>query len=110
MTESPDVPDEELPPVGHRAPHARRVRRIGVVLWPSFLASVVATGIFFSQLDPDELRLISFPGLELSRMAGYTIGFFMFWAVTTLSSALTLFLLSRPQRRGARRQGRHEQQ
>jgi hypothetical protein len=35
-------------------------------------------------------------------MAGYAVGFFFFWAICTLSSALTLYLVrtARPQPRG----------
>ena len=84
----------------------RLVLMAGSVLWPSFLAAVAATGIFFSQIDPDELRVISFPALEIGRLAGYTIGFFMFWAVGALSSALTLILLKRPRPGGVRREPR----
>ena len=74
---------------------ARRplVQRLGTVLWPGFLAATLATGVFFAFVDPLQLRDITFPGHPLSRELGYTIGFFMFWTVTTLSSALTGFLL-----------------
>lgn len=70
-----------------------RVRRWGAVLWPSFLVAGIATMVFFANLDPEELRAATFPQLELSRKFGYTLGFFMFWAVTAWSSFLTLFLL-----------------
>lgn len=35
---------------------------------------------------------ISFPGTAISRELGYSAGFFMFWAVTALSSAVTWYL------------------
>ena len=39
------------------------------------------------------LRLASFPDWQISREVGYTVGFFMFWAVTALSSFTTVVLL-----------------
>ncbi len=84
----------------------RLVLMIGSILWPSFLAAVLATGLFFSQIDPDELRVISFPAWEIGRLAGYTVGFFMFWGVGALSSAVTLILLKRPRQGGGRREPR----
>ena len=65
---------------------------LGSTLWPSFLAAAVASVVFFAAIDPETLRVQTFPGLELSRMAGYTIGFFMFWAVGLFASGLTYVL------------------
>jgi len=60
------------------------------VLWPSFLTAIVATGVFFSAFDPDDL----FPfgaNLEISRLGVYTIGFLLFWLVSTISGIGTLY-------------------
>ncbi len=52
--------------------------RYGAVLWLSFLLAGVATGVFFSVLDPDELApCLPFP--PLSRTAAYSVGFLLFW-------------------------------
>jgi hypothetical protein len=60
------------------------------VLWPSFLTAAAATTVFFTLFDPQELAILM--GLpELSRMAGYTGGFFAFWLLTSISSALTCY-------------------
>jgi hypothetical protein len=65
------------------------IQNIISVLWPSFLTAAVATIIFFTLFDPVELgRLL---GLELTRMAGYTGGFFGFWFLTSISCALTCY-------------------
>ncbi|WP_422507390.1 hypothetical protein [Stenotrophomonas sp. GZD-301] len=80
---------------------ARRQRLIqqwGAVLWPSFIAAGLASLVFFAFVDPLRLREISFPQQAISRELGYTVGFFMFWAVTAAASALTGFLLRPPQR------------
>ena len=74
----------------------QRIRVLGAVLWPSFLVAIAATGIFFANIDPATLRAQTLPNWEISRQAGYTVGFLMFWAVCGASSALTLFLTSTP--------------
>ncbi len=70
----------------------RRLGRVMMfVLWPAFLMSAVAEGVFFSMIDPQELNIV---GLHLadSREAAYTVGFFLFWALFSLSSGLTWWL------------------
>ncbi len=58
------------------------------ILWPSFVTGGVATILFFTAVDPDELGFVS-------RMGGYTLGFFFFWALGAGSSAFTCFLQRR---------------
>jgi hypothetical protein len=60
------------------------------ILWPSFLIACVAEVLFFSVFDPVDFQL--FGPLGLSRRAGYSIGFFLFWVIAAGSSALTCFL------------------
>jgi hypothetical protein len=66
------------------------MKRVIWILWPSFLVGGAATIVFFLALDPADFRFVG--PLELDRMAGYTIGFFFFWAVAAASSAFTCFL------------------
>jgi hypothetical protein len=66
-----------------------------LILWPSFLAAIVAEGFFFSVFDPPDLSL-SGNYLEMPPMAVYTIGFFCFWLSCALASTLTCYLLSVP--------------
>lgn len=60
------------------------------VLWPAFLMAGLATVLFFAAFDPvillQETRFADMP-----RLGVYTIGFFLFWLLTTLSCALTCF-------------------
>ena len=66
------------------------IQQIISVMWPSFLTAGVATIIFFTLFDPIELGMIGgFP--NLTRMGGYTIGFFCFWLLTSMSCALTCY-------------------
>jgi len=69
------------------------VRQAIAILWPSFIASGIGTVLFFSLLDPVDLFFVG--PLELGRMAGYTFGFFFFWALTAGSSWLTCLLQAR---------------
>lgn len=63
--------------------------RFGAVLWLSFLLAGAATGVFFSVIDPLELRFcVPFP--EISRTGAYTIGFFLFWLLTSAASGLAV--------------------
>lgn len=72
------------------------MRLLMAVLWPSFLAAILAEGIFFSLFDPHELSLFG-SHVELTPIAAYTVGFFFFWVSCALASMLT-YSLARPQR------------
>lgn len=64
-------------------------QRFGAVLWLSFLLAGAATGVFFSAIDPDELKYcVSFP--EVSRTGAYSIGFFLFWLLTGAAGVLAV--------------------
>jgi hypothetical protein len=70
------------------------------VLWPSFLAAALATMLFFAFVDPEALRETMIESLELGRMSGYGLGFFFFWLITLVSSAISVFLLRTARRNG----------
>lgn len=70
-------------------------RRLGWVLWPSFLVACAAELVFFSLFDPRDLHLFGMP-VEADRMLVYTLGFFALWAIGAVSSALTVFLARSP--------------
>jgi hypothetical protein len=65
-----------------------------VVLWPAFLMACVATGVFFSMVDPMELIVLD-ERVQVHMLGAYTIGFLIFWALGTLSSWLTALLLQK---------------
>ena len=66
------------------------LQRIISVLWLSFLTSGIATGVFFSTIDPMELKYcVNFP--EVSRTAAYSIGFFLFWLLAGGTSLLAVY-------------------
>ena len=63
-----------------------------LILWPSFIVGGIGEVIFFSVFDPQELYLFG-EATTLSRLAVYSIGFFLCWAVAAASSAMTVFLV-----------------
>ena len=67
-----------------------RIQRVVSILWPSFITSALATILFFALFDP----LVVFAGTalaEVGRLGAYTIGFFCFWGLTSLTSGLTCY-------------------
>ncbi len=65
--------------------------RVMWIVWPAFLMAGVIEMLVFSLADPQDLYWFGHH-LELSRQAVYTLSFFAFWLVTSLSGALTLLL------------------
>jgi Na+-driven multidrug efflux pump len=62
------------------------------VLWPSFVAAIMAEGCFFSLFDPVDLMMVG-GYTDLPPIAAYTIGFFFFWIFGALTSVLSLYLV-----------------
>ncbi len=75
-------------------------RNIAAVLWPSFLAACLAMLLFFGKLDVGALSQAFVFDIQLSELGIYSIGFLFFWGVTTVSSALSTWLI-RTERRVA---------
>jgi hypothetical protein len=66
-------------------------QRLIWILWPSFIVAAVAEAVFFTVFDPSDLAV--FGGAHgLSRIAVYSLGFFLFWLFAAASSALTCYL------------------
>jgi len=60
------------------------------VLWPSFIMAIVASGVFFSAFNPSDLIPFNLD-IDISPLAAYSIGFFLFWLLALLSSFGTLY-------------------
>jgi len=65
------------------------------ILWPSFLAAILAEGCFFSVFEPNDL-LFLVGQHELPTIACYTVGFFFFWMVGAVAGTLTCYLNKMP--------------
>lgn len=87
------APTQAVAAAGLDHPPRPLAQRLGAILWPSFFAAGVCTMVFFALVDPVALQELTFPQLHLSRGAGYTVGFFMFWLATASSSLFTWILL-----------------
>ena len=70
-------------------------KRMLLIAWPAFLAACLLELLVFAVVDPLELQW-SGHDLGWSRQAAYTVGFFVFWAVSMAACALTTFLRLAP--------------
>ncbi len=70
-----------------RMPHSQQAIS---VLWPSFIMAIVASGVFFSAFNPSDLVPFNLD-IDISPLAAYSIGFFLFWLLAFLSSFGTLY-------------------
>ena len=68
------------------------IQRVSAVLWPSFIAAGIANSFFFTFFEPQALLYAGgYP--ELSNTAVYSIGFFLFWLLTSTSSVMTSYFV-----------------
>lgn len=74
-------------------PWPRRRRDLAYVLWVSFLMAIAAAAVFFAMVDPELLSGTTAPGWEISRKAGYGIGFCGFWLLTATTAAFVVWLI-----------------
>lgn len=72
---------------------SRDKQAVFTVIWISFLSAAIATMVFFALFDPVELSGNFDEELDISRDAGYAIGFFFFWALCAICSGVTAFLV-----------------
>ena len=61
------------------------------VLWPAFLAACALELVVFAFVDPTELELWGQP-LPMTRQGVYTLAFFVFWLIASVSGAVTVML------------------
>ncbi len=59
-------------------------------LWPSFMVAIVATGLFFSAFNPEDLYPFDLD-FEVNTLGAYTVGFFVFWTFCLLSSVVSIY-------------------
>jgi len=67
------------------------VQRVIAVFWPSFLTAGVATILFFTAFNPTEISLCLGQDRPISNVGAYSIGFFLFWILTSTTCALTCY-------------------
>jgi hypothetical protein len=68
------------------------VQRVSAVLWPSFIAAGIANSLFFTFFEPQVLLYAGgYP--EMSNTGVYSVGFFLFWLLTSVSSGMTSYFV-----------------
>ena len=70
-------------------------QRMMWIAWPAFLVAGVLEMLVFGMVDPQDIHWFGHP-IEMSRQGIYTLSFFVFWAITGASSALTTLLSISP--------------
>ncbi|MGB3289267.1 MAG: hypothetical protein WBA83_08340 [Burkholderiaceae bacterium] len=70
-----------------------RRRSLMWILWPSFLVAGATSAAVFAMVDPLDIAFFGF--LQATRQQVYAGGFFLFWLMAALSSALSLHLAPR---------------
>jgi hypothetical protein len=70
-------------------------QRVMWIAWPAFLVACVLEILVFGMVDPHDMQWFGQP-IEMSRQGIYTLSFFVFWAITGASSALTTLLSISP--------------
>jgi hypothetical protein len=70
-------------------------QRMMWIAWPAFLVAGVLEMLVFGMVDPQDIHWFGHP-IEMSRQGIYTLSFFVFWAITCASSALTTLLSISP--------------
>jgi len=69
-------------------------RRIMIILWPSFLMAGVASAVVFAFIDPLDVAIFGY--IHPTREWLYAFGFFLFWLMAGLSSALSIVMNPEP--------------
>ncbi|MEZ5498716.1 MAG: hypothetical protein R3E77_04700 [Steroidobacteraceae bacterium] len=87
----PPSPSDDNRPAEH-AELGRVGRSIGVIIWCAFLAASLATMLCFAAIDPENIAAGELPAWWTDRLTVYAVGFFFFWLIALVASALTLYL------------------
>ncbi|NLY63667.1 MAG: hypothetical protein GX070_01725 [Alcaligenaceae bacterium] len=66
------------------------MRTIMWIVWPSFLAAGLLSGVVFALIDPTNIFLFGYKQLSIEVV--YAGGFFLFWLLAAFSSFLSLFM------------------
>ena len=67
--------------------------QVMTILWLSFVMAGIATGVFFSIVDPLTLQPCVSNLPDISRTAAYSVGFLLFWLLTASSCLLSHMFL-----------------
>jgi hypothetical protein len=65
------------------------------IAWPAFLSACLLELVVFAVVDPQDLHWFGRP-LTLSRQGVYSMSFFAFWVISSVSNALSALLVKTP--------------
>lgn len=82
-------------------------RRLGIVIWVSFLTAAVESVLFFALFDPAYLGQLSSFAIDITRWQGYALGFVFFWAFTFVAGLFCGVVMALPRTRLAKRNPHH---
>ncbi|MGH1543320.1 MAG: hypothetical protein ACRBHB_23150 [Arenicella sp.] len=74
----------------------RQLPVIGIVIWVSFVGASIATMLFFATFDPELLASFATYPIELSRTAGYSLGFLLFWLLLASNGLIIAWMTLNP--------------
>ncbi|MGC4062030.1 MAG: hypothetical protein QM749_14720 [Aquabacterium sp.] len=81
----------------------QRVLHAAQILWPAFLIAGVLEMVVFSWVDPSQLR---FGQWQPDAQTTYSLAFFVFWALVTVSSLLSHWMMKSAETPGQARRSR----
>lgn len=70
-------------------------QRLMWIVWPAFLVAGLLEIVVFAVVDPQDLHWFG-QSVEMSRQGVYTLAFFVFWILASVSGALTTLLAMSP--------------
>jgi len=70
-------------------------QRLMWIAWPAFLVAGLLEAGVFGMFDPEDMQWFGHH-IALPRQGVYTLSFFVFWALTMVSSSLTTLLSLSP--------------
>ncbi len=68
------------------------MRAIMWILWPSFLAAGLLSGVVFALVEPADISIFGYIPVSIEWV--YAGGFFLFWIMAAFSSILSLFMVN----------------
>jgi|SRR5690554_6201594 len=78
-------------------------RRLGIVIWVSFLAAIFQAVVFFAQFDPAYLNEIASITISIDRWQGYALGFVFFWSFNFITGLFCGVIMAMPRTKLAQR-------
>jgi hypothetical protein len=83
---------ESEPPVDERRDLGARARRVGIVVWSSFLAACAGTLFLFAFIAPTDIIGAADGSDWQDHLGAYSLGFLGLWCLAAVASTIALYL------------------